>query len=812
MSLPSIRLVSPELTPENTHSRSGDASYFVGQGWYGAGLTFRDVYVRATTSITLTFEAKNANGSLATNTSITLNVGKQWSESNAGFSSNGYTTNLGASYNESVQLVLTGTTDSNGRVSFTLLNLNSDEEAEGVPDTKRSAPPTTNKRFSQIIPLFTGSNYPSAALDLIAFHIVPSSSSVAYDLFSKTYIDTPFSGTFSNIRVPRQWLEGVPIRGTLIPPSGGTIAVGTRVAIYDAYIDNQNRLRYYGPKLLAGGSTTANVDASGNFTMEGWRTQIPTDKENVALIAFLPDVAVPLFDDAILTAPTIYPIRRAPGNATVTVTGPGVGYTTPITGSVSLVSTGYKAVAYVLTYFSGMYHAYGPKAEAPIQSDGSFSIANWVTEFVSDGPGASSYDDAFVSRFLVYLMPEGVTAPYVNDTTVASVEEAATAWGNVERAPLTPEAYAAYKLVHTDASARITILARSLTASDTSIAAGAIVALLCEHSDAAKTEYINNQPDEVINNEESVSTDLRELDAPSTTLIMSTCTAYYNPDHPPTASYICAPSSISSTDITISHPDILINNALAAIVMLSNINYTVTVDGVPITMLVDSNNVVYINGSPIIMVFGLLLPHVIISGNKRIIMRLYSVGLNGTSFEVEEITPPSNNLPCFPAGTKLLTTAGFKAVEDLMSKDAIITADGRSVAPKLYSQTIESATEKTAPYYIRAGAFGVSSPCADIKLSPLHAIQSKKGVWQIPQYAAEMFDGITQYGVGEKVTYYHVELPNYFTDNIVLEGGVVVESFGAKQTAGMTTSVYKWSNSLKGFTRAGPSKAIIARK
>ena len=171
--------------------------------------------------------------------------------------------------------------------------------------------------------------------------------------------------------------------------------------------------------------------------------------------------------------------------------------------------------------------------------------------------------------------------------------------------------------------------------------------------------------------------------------------------------------------------------------------------------------------------------------------------------------PPIVEVPCFPTGTKVLTAAGYKAVETLASSDKIVTADGRTVAFNLYSTHVKSATKETAPYVIPANTFGSKSPASDLTLSPLHAIQSRKGIWQIPKYAALTHSAIHQVCLGEQVTYYHVELPNFFTDNIVAEG-TIVESYGLKQTKGMK-NVYKFNTSLNGFTRISNATSTVRK-
>jgi hypothetical protein len=53
----------------------------------------------------------------------------------------------------------------------------------------------------------------------------------------------------------------------------------------------------------------------------------------------------------------------------------------------------------------------------------------------------------------------------------------------------------------------------------------------------------------------------------------------------------------------------------------------------------------------------------------------------------------------------------------------------------------------------------------------------------VPRHAFN--DKVKQYGVGVPVDYYHVECPNYFTDNLVVDG-CVVESFAGKQVKDVT--------------------------
>ena len=163
-------------------------------------------------------------------------------------------------------------------------------------------------------------------------------------------------------------------------------------------------------------------------------------------------------------------------------------------------------------------------------------------------------------------------------------------------------------------------------------------------------------------------------------------------------------------------------------------------------------------------------------------------------------------IPCFVAGTHIMTANGYKAVEDLTLEDRIVTADGRPLPFNLYTTVVNCTTVETAPYRIPKGAFGRNSPPQDITLSPQHAIQSSNSTWQIPKYAVKQFAGITQVCVGEKVHYYHIEMPNFFTDNIIANESIV-ESYAAKQVK-WGVKIYKFNSAINGFTRINTGGCI----
>lgn len=163
------------------------------------------------------------------------------------------------------------------------------------------------------------------------------------------------------------------------------------------------------------------------------------------------------------------------------------------------------------------------------------------------------------------------------------------------------------------------------------------------------------------------------------------------------------------------------------------------------------------------------------------------------------------SVPCFPAGTRILTAAGYKAVETITLNDKVVTADGRAVNMAIHKRHFTAATKETAPYRIRANTF--ANQPNEICLSPHHALLTHSNVWQIPEFAAKFSNSVQQYGVGEPVTYYHIETANYFRDNLVAEG-CVVESFCGKAAESIPkgTPLFKFNSTLGGFTRYSPLK------
>lgn len=174
--------------------------------------------------------------------------------------------------------------------------------------------------------------------------------------------------------------------------------------------------------------------------------------------------------------------------------------------------------------------------------------------------------------------------------------------------------------------------------------------------------------------------------------------------------------------------------------------------------------------------------------------------------------PSQARIPCFVEGTRILTPTGYRPVETLSRGDKVITADGRIVSVRLYRTYVKKTTPETAPYRIPPGLF--IGQRKELLLSPMHAFQIARDLWEIPRYAATRYPQIRQVRIGEAVTYYHVELPDFFRDHLVINNGVITESYGGNQCDILPCNfrLYRFSVKKHGFIRASlPQKCRVLK-
>ncbi|MBV9782635.1 MAG: Hint domain-containing protein [Acidisphaera sp.] len=133
-------------------------------------------------------------------------------------------------------------------------------------------------------------------------------------------------------------------------------------------------------------------------------------------------------------------------------------------------------------------------------------------------------------------------------------------------------------------------------------------------------------------------------------------------------------------------------------------------------------------------------------------------------------------LPCFLAGSRILTARGEVPVEALRAEDTAITAAGVPtpiawIGRRRLDCRRHRQPERVLPIRIRAHAFGEGRPHRDLLLSPDHAVAAEGVLIPVQQLLNGI--SITREDRGE-VIYFHVELARH--DLLVAEG-LAVESY-----------------------------------
>ena len=149
----------------------------------------------------------------------------------------------------------------------------------------------------------------------------------------------------------------------------------------------------------------------------------------------------------------------------------------------------------------------------------------------------------------------------------------------------------------------------------------------------------------------------------------------------------------------------------------------------------------------------------------------------------------SDQFPCILGTTKVKTIDGFIEANKLKNNTIIVTHDNRKVPiVNIYASDITT-SEKNSPYIIPAHYFTRNYPKKKFMISPLHAVATNKKAleWFIPREHGQKLKRM-QYG--EKIKYYHIELPNWLTDHLVLEGETLVESYGVNFHKGLDSVFY----------------------
>lgn len=133
------------------------------------------------------------------------------------------------------------------------------------------------------------------------------------------------------------------------------------------------------------------------------------------------------------------------------------------------------------------------------------------------------------------------------------------------------------------------------------------------------------------------------------------------------------------------------------------------------------------------------------------------------------------DVACFASATRLRTTRGDVAVENLHEGDSLLTRSGPRPIVWIGRRRIDCKRHprrhEVLPVKVHAGAFGDGLPCRDLRLSPDHAVFVADVLMPIKY----LINGATivQEHVPE-VTYFHVELPDH---EVIFAEGMPAESY-----------------------------------
>ncbi|ADO67272.1 hypothetical protein crov239 [Cafeteria roenbergensis virus] len=131
------------------------------------------------------------------------------------------------------------------------------------------------------------------------------------------------------------------------------------------------------------------------------------------------------------------------------------------------------------------------------------------------------------------------------------------------------------------------------------------------------------------------------------------------------------------------------------------------------------------------------------------------------SFSIDE--SGLQQIPCLTNTCNILTPKGYQNVSSLNVNDLVITSDNRQVPiEQIFTSKIKAST--VTPCVLKAHQYGKNQPIIDTFVSELHAYQVN-GIWKLPKN-----ENLTREWNEDIITYYHVKLPNYTQDFLVVNG------------------------------------------
>lgn len=160
-----------------------------------------------------------------------------------------------------------------------------------------------------------------------------------------------------------------------------------------------------------------------------------------------------------------------------------------------------------------------------------------------------------------------------------------------------------------------------------------------------------------------------------------------------------------------------------------------------------------------------------------------TAGLFATREDINMVT-----VPCFAAGTTILTPMGDVPVENLVVGDLVMTRDKgpqpiRWIGNRVLGQDELQAEPRLRPIRISRGALGIGLPSHDLLVSPQHRVLVQSRIAQrifgtdevlVPAKTLVVMEGVDIDEAPEGVTYYHLMFEHH---EVIVSNGAASESF-----------------------------------
>ena len=170
--LPTVRIVTPVFNPANDTFAADN----LGQ-YYAAGGRSYYMYVGAGSTITLTYAVTSDGTTPAAGKTVNLQVNAPYSGSKAAWTVGGKMAGPSTDSGTGYGLQVSGVTDANGNVSFTIVNTDSAANAEALPASETAPRAASGRLYGNIKAVIDGLTDMQQVEDLLTFDITKAAAS-----------------------------------------------------------------------------------------------------------------------------------------------------------------------------------------------------------------------------------------------------------------------------------------------------------------------------------------------------------------------------------------------------------------------------------------------------------------------------------------------------------------------------------------------------------------------------------------------------------------------------------------------------------